>query len=148
MSRFSVEMCSSHSTKFIRRGTILCFTNVLVVKVFWILGVSRFSVDHFLSHSTEFFHRRTLQCFTSFAFLKILSIIGVCHCFLWNCFRLTVPKIFVGESLCVSECSGIKKFLHMRGIMIFCGFFFCLTIAKIFAEEPFLYSLTSCIENC
>ena len=32
MSRFSVEIVLSHNTRKLRRGTLLCFTNILVSK--------------------------------------------------------------------------------------------------------------------
>ena len=54
-SRFSVENLLSHSTKKLRRGTLLCFTKLLVSKKLMDKrggggreGVSRFSVEKFL----------------------------------------------------------------------------------------------------
>ena len=173
----------SHSALKLRGGTLMCFRNVLVSKIFWVIGVSgfclffcltlpknfvgepffvseffghrktlctivisRFFVENFLSHSAAKFRGGTVQCFRkfwvskNFMHKKGLSLIsveffvsqcsilrgGTLSCFrtvlvsknfldsrgiriLSIFFRLTVPKNFLGELLCVSELFWYQK---------------------------------------
>ena len=57
-----------------------------------------------------------------FGYCQKLSIIGVYYDFLTKIFYLTAPKIFVGETLCVSEKSWYQNILDIRSITIFCQF--------------------------
>ena len=110
MSRISFELLSQ-STKKTRRGTLMCFKNVLVSKSFWILEVSWFSVEYFLSHSTETFRGRTVFCSTNSPYPEILCILGVSHAFLLKNFFITVPKVIVGNQLfSLSETFRCQKF--------------------------------------
>ena len=53
-------------------------------------------------------------------------------------FRLTVPKIIVCAPFIVSLISGMEKiFASEVYVTIFRRKFFCLTVPKNFAEEPF-----------
>ena len=149
MSRFSDKIVFSHSTESFRRGILLCFSNIPVVKNFMDRrwrdrrrgreGVSRFSVKIFLSHSAEEFRRGTLLCFRKFLVLKNVRDTrgGRCHDFPSKTFFLTVPNHFV-EPFCVSEISGIEKFYAYEGsITIFCQKFFCLAVPNNFVAELF-----------
>ena len=74
MSRYSFEMFFSHSTKKLRRGSVLCFTKVLVSKIFWIreAGGEGGSITIFcrkiLTDSAVNFHGGTLLCCVSECF--------------------------------------------------------------------------------
>ena len=85
----------------------------------WGGGVSSFSVENFLSHSAEKFHTVTLLCCVSEKFWsrKSLWIRGgrKYDGFLSKNFRLTVPKIFVGEPLSVSLVSSIENIYALEG---------------------------------
>ena len=76
-------------------------------------GRSRFSTENLLSHSTEKLRMGTLRCFTKFLISKKIMDKGgegrEYQDFPWIIFRLTVPKIYVGESFSVSLISCIKK---------------------------------------
>ena len=68
-------------------------------------------------------------------------------------FRLTKPKIFVGESFSVLLFSGNEN-VWMRGVVVgggkyqeFPSKFFCLTVPKIFVGESFSVLLLSGIKN-
>ena len=71
ISQFSVENLLSHSTEKLRRGTLLCFTKLLVSKKLMHKrgGGGReyhdFLSKNFLSHSAEKFRRGTLLCCVS-----------------------------------------------------------------------------------
>ena len=57
-----------------------------------------------------------------------------------NCFCLTVPNPFLGETFCVSESFGFRKFLGIRDgavMTIFRQNCFCLTVPNPFLEETF-----------
>ena len=82
-------------------------------------GISRLPVENLLSHSTENFRNGTFLYFTKFLVSKkFMDKRGGCggkaeeagsiRIFCQILF-LTVPKIFVGESLSVSLISGIEK---------------------------------------
>ena len=70
------------------------------------------------------------------------------HYFQLKNFRLTVPKNFVEEPICVSEIFGYRKILCFREL---ChdslSKIFCLTVPKNFVGESFSASLTSGIEK-
>ena len=58
VSSFSVGNCLSKIAGKYRGRKLLCFRNVLVSQIFWIIGVSQFCRT-FLSHSTEKFRGGT-----------------------------------------------------------------------------------------
>ncbi len=67
--------------------------------------ISRFSTENLLPHSTDDFRRATLVCFTKFVVSKkFMDKKGGRReggsRFKVNCFCLTVPKKFVGETFC------------------------------------------------
>ena len=102
-------------------------------------GVSRFSVKIILSHSAEEFRRGTLLCFREFLVLKNFRDTrgGGCHDFPSKTFFLTVPNHFV-EIFCVSESSGYRKILCLRGeYHDFLSKIFCLAVPNNFVEELF-----------
>ena len=78
-------------------------------------GASRLSIQTLLSHSTEKLRRGNL-CFRKFLVSKNVKDKrerGVHHDFLSKFCRLTVQKIFVGET-CVSESFWYRKMLRIR----------------------------------
>ena len=73
---------------------------------------------------------------------------GGYHDFPLKNFRLTVPKKFVEEPVCVSENFGYRKTLCLRGeYHDFLEKICCLTVPKNFVGEPFSVSLISGIER-
>ena len=123
LSRVSVESFLSHNTKKIRRGTLLCFRNILASKMFCKIGESWFCRFYFLSHRIKTFWGRNLQCFTNLGYRKILSLKGVHHDFLFNFFCLTVLKIIVAELFCVSRLFLYQNF-WIKGVSRFFNIFF------------------------
>ncbi len=80
------------------------------------MGISRFSMGNLLPHSTEELRRGTLLCFTKFLMSKkIMDKKGGRReegsRFKVNCFCLTVPIKFVGETFCAvfQKSSGSQK---------------------------------------
>ena len=71
ISQFSIENLLSHSTEKLRRGTLLCFTKLLVSKKLMDKGGGGgrdyhvFLSKSFSSHSAEKFRRGTLLCCVS-----------------------------------------------------------------------------------
>ena len=57
-------------------------------------------------------------------------------CFPWKNFRLTVPKILVGEPYGVSLISGIKKFYAYEGYDTVFRRFYCLAEPKTLQGNP------------
>ena len=79
--------------------------------------VSRFSVEIFLSHSAEKFCRWTSLCFRKSLVSKNVRDKrgGGYHNFPSKLFCLTVLNHFVKEAFCVSQISGYRKNLSLRG---------------------------------
>ena len=67
--------------------------------------------------------------------------------FPWKSFRLTVPKIFLGEPFSISLISGTEKVWIRGEYQDFPSKIFCLTVPKIFVGESFSVSLISGIEK-
>ena len=71
ISQFSIENLLSHSTEKLRRGTLLCFTKLLVSKKLMDkrggggTEYHDFLSKSFSSHSAEKFRRGTLLCCVS-----------------------------------------------------------------------------------
>ncbi len=81
-------------------------------------GISRFTMEKLLPHSTEAFRRGTLLCFTKIPLSKnfLDKKLGrgegrEYHDLTSKVFRLTVPKISVGETFCAvfQKSSGSQK---------------------------------------
>ena len=99
---------------------MLCFRKFLVAKKFMDKregggGVSIFSVENFLSHSAENFCEGILYCCINFGYRKNLDERGDYQDFLSKIFRVTVPKISVGESFIVASISGTEKVWRRAG---------------------------------
>ena len=100
ISRIFVENFLSHSARKLRGGKFLCFRNVLITKIFRIMGVSGFCLFS-LSHSAGNFRGGILLCFKIILITNFFGVIGLSGFCLFFC--LTVPKNFAGEPFCVSE---------------------------------------------
>ena len=70
-------------------------------------GLSRFLLN-FFSHRTKCFRRGTLLCFRIILVSELFWIIVVSR-LCRNCFCLTVPKLFAGETFSAALVSGIEK---------------------------------------
>ena len=102
------------------------------------VGYHVFPAKVFLSHSTGKLPRGTLvfqKCY-AVEFFRIIGVPRFCR-FFW----LTLPKFFVKEPFCVSECVGYRKILCLRGQYYdFVPESCCLTVPKKFVGEPFCVS--------
>ena len=117
VSRFSVEICSCHSTETFLRRTLQSFRKIPVSeKLMDERGcLSRFSVDYFLFSQYRDFCRGTLLCFRKFLVSKNFrdkrdggwrdydDFGSKIRC-------LSVPKNIVGEPFLVSEKFWYQKF--------------------------------------
>ena len=151
----------SHSAVKFRGYPFNVSENLGYRKILCIIGVSRFSVKNFWSHSAYFspnykYFDQLLQTvknkttvsilvFKEFLQTSIPPLISVLyakgyHDFPLKNFRLTVPKNFVEEPVCVSEKFGYRKKLRIRGggrgYHDFLSKIFCLTMPKIFVGTP------------
>ena len=146
LSYTSVDKFLSHSSKKLRRGSSLCFTEFLVSKKFMEKeGGPRFPVEYFLSHIAEKICRGTQYCFTIFGYRQILCFRGLCHGFLSKITCLTVPKNFVGEPFCAAfqKTSGFTEIYGEEGVgyQVLPSKSFCLTVPKKYIGEPIRVSL-------
>ena len=102
------------------------------------VGYHVFPSKDFVSHSTEKIPRGTLVSQKGYG-VEFFLIIGVPRFCRFFC--LTLPKIFVEEPFCVSECFGHRNTLCLRGehhdfVSKNCWF----TVPKKFVDEPFCLS--------
>ena len=114
-------------------------------------GESRSSVENFLSHSAQNFQKGILhRCInlTSGSEKVWIGGGGGYHDFPSNFFCLTVPNIFVEQSLTVAIIPGIDKVWIRKGeYQDFPSKTFCLTMPKIYVRESFIVALTSVTEK-
>ena len=132
----------SHSTKKYRRGTLVCFSIDRVPKIF--MGKRRgvrvtiFCQSLFLTVPKNFVGQPFCVS-ENFVYRKSLWIReeGCVSQFLSKCVSDSTKKI-VGQPFCVSEKIGYRKNLRIKGgLHYFPLIFFCLTLPKTLAGEPF-----------
>ena len=110
----------SDTDKKIRRGTLLrCVSgNFRQQKNLFKRrdGISRFSVETFLSDSAENFRGGIFQCVINFGYRRLLCFRRLCHDFLSEIFRLTVPKKQKGKPsmLCFRKFPLAKKIIDRK----------------------------------
>ena len=144
MSRFSVENFFSHSTEKLRRGTLLCFTKILVSKTLMDKrgegrkGVSQFSVELVgLTVPKNFVGNPSVLCFRNFPVAKKFMDEqgGVSRFSVKNFLSHSAENFRMCTVYCVIN-FGYRKNLCFRGL---CHDFpstnFCLTVPKPLVEE-------------
>ena len=115
-------------------------------------GISQTSEEKSLSHSADKIRRRTLLCFERILVsMSFKQRRGEASQFCRKFFYLTGPRKFrQGTILCFRKFLVGKNILWIRGgwgvYQDFPSKFFCLTVSKNFAGEPFSVSLISGIE--
>ena len=112
-------------------------------------GVSLYSVEKLLSHTTVKLCSRTIPCFRNFLFRKTIWIRGVFLDFQSKYVCLTVSKLLLEESFCVSEkfwYSGIM-WIGRGEYQDFSSNYFCLTVTKTFVGNPSVFPKCSGIEK-
>ena len=126
---FSVEKVLCHSAENCRRGTLLCFNKYLVWKLFIQRrggGITVFSKEvYFQRAETKILVVEHSSFRESFWNRKFLCMRRDYHDFLPECFYLTVPKNFLGETFCVSKKSGIERLVAegREGVTVLSSFF-------------------------
>ena len=144
MSLPCVEVFFSHIAKKLRQGTRLCFRNFRVSKNFMPeRGKSWFSIEFFCltvpkNFVGEPFFSQNFWC------RKILCLScgvggGEYHDFLSIFLSHSAENIRRGTLQCVTN-FGYRKILRLKELCHdFVSTFCCLTVPKIFVEEPFWY---------
>ena len=140
-----VEKWFSHSTEKFRTGT-LCLSESFWYRNIWRKrgGYHLIPSIFILSHSAGNFRKGTILCFRKFLVSKDFMQKRGDHDFVWQFFCLTVPKNFVGRSLCFRKIVAQKNCIRWC-ITILSEIDF-LTAPKKFVGEAFIFQKFSFIE--
>ena len=141
VSRFSVQTVLSHSTKKLRRRTLLCFRKIEFRKLLRIRRRYHYSLlINFCPTESKIFVGEHVCVSENFGYRNFLWIKrrGGCITIFCQSLRLTVPKNFVGQTFCVSEKTGHRKNLRIKsGLHYSLLMFFGFTVPKNFGRKHF-----------
>ena len=124
LSQFFSKVCLTVPKKFVGQHFCVSEKNRVSKKCTHRKGISFSCANNFLSHRVQKFRRGTRLYFRKHRVSKSFmdKRRGVCITIFCQSFCLTKPKVFIGESFCVSEINRVSKnFTHKKGITFFCA---------------------------